>query len=90
MSIDIRVNRIHRFEDEEKKLRAFADIEINGSLLVKGVHIIKGKNGIFVSMPRKKGKDGVWYETVQALTPEAKTQISSVVLSAYETKTEEI
>ncbi|PIY82012.1 MAG: hypothetical protein COX96_02785 [Candidatus Omnitrophica bacterium CG_4_10_14_0_2_um_filter_44_9] len=90
MSIDIRVNRMHKFEDAEKKLRAFADIEINGSLLVKGIHVIKGKNGIFVSMPRVKGKDDKWYETVQALTPEVKEQISSVVLSAYETKTEEI
>ncbi len=84
MSIDIKVNRIHKFEDEEKKLRAFADIEINGSLLVKGIHVIKGKNGIFVSMPRIKGKDNIWYETVQALTPEVKAQISSVVLSAYD------
>ena len=84
MSIEVRVNRIHRFEDEEKSIRAFVDIEINDSLLVKGLQVMRGKKGLFVSMPRQKGKDNKWYETVRALTPEAKEQIISVVLSAYQ------
>lgn len=86
MSIEVRVNRIHRFDVEGKNLRAFADIEINGSLLVKGLQIVKGKKGLFVSMPRQKGKDNKWYETVRALTPETKEHIASTVLSAYETE----
>jgi stage V sporulation protein G len=86
MSIEVKVNRIHRFEDEEKSLRAFVDIEINDSLLVKGLQIMQGKNGLFVSMPRQKGKDNKWYEVVRMLTPEVRTQISSIVLSAYQDK----
>ena len=84
MSIDIKVNRIHRFTSEESNLKAFADIEINGSLLVKGLQVMHGKKGIFVSMPRQRGKDEKWYETVRALTPEVKDQIASIVLEAYE------
>lgn len=83
MSIEVKVNRIHRIEDEEGSLKAFADIEINGSLLVKGLHVVRGEKGLFVSMPREKGKDDKWYETVRALTPEVRKQIASVVLSAY-------
>lgn len=86
MSIEVKVNRIHRFENEEKNLRAFADIEINGSLLIKGLPVMQGKKGLFVSMPRQKGKDDKWYETVKALTPETKQQIVSVVMSAYKAK----
>ena len=86
MSIEVKVNRIHRFENEEKNLRAFADIEINGSLLIKGLPVMQGKKGLFVSMPRQKGKDNRWYETVKALTPETKKQIVFVVMSAYEAK----
>ena len=84
MSIEVRVNRIYRFEDEEKSIRAFVDIEINDSLLVKGLQVMRGKKGLFVSMPRQKGKDSKWYETVRALTPEVKAQIVAVVLEAYE------
>lgn len=83
MAIEVKVNRLHRMEDEEKNLRAFADIEVNGFLLIKGVRVMNGKNGLFVSMPRQKGKDNKWYETVRPLTPEAKAHVASVVLSAY-------
>jgi stage V sporulation protein G len=86
MSIEVKVNRMHRFEDEEKSLRAFVDIEVNNSLLVKGLQVMQGKNGLFVSMPRQKGKDNKWYEVVRTLTPEVRTQISSIVLSAYQDK----
>jgi stage V sporulation protein G len=84
MSIEIKVNRIHRINDEEKNLKAFADIEINGSFLVKGIRVVKGKSGIFVGMPREKSKDNKWYETVRTLTPEVKEQLAAVVLSAYQ------
>lgn len=83
MSLEVKVNRIHRIEKEGKSLRAFADIEINDSILVKGLQVLNGKNGLFVSMPRQKGKDNKWYETVRTLTPEAKEQIVSTVLLAY-------
>ena len=34
--------------------KAFADVRVGGSLLIKGVCVIKGKKGVFVSMPRKE------------------------------------
>lgn len=83
MAIEVKVNRLYRFQDEEKNLKAMVDIEINDSFLIKGVSVLKGKNGLFVSMPRKKGKDNKWYETVRPMTPEIKSQVASIVLSAY-------
>lgn len=86
MAIVVRVNRINRIQDATKKLKAFVDIEVNDSLLIKGFQVMDGKNGIFVSMPRQKGKDGQWYETVRAMIPEDKEKIQEVVLAAYEQK----
>lgn len=86
MPIEVKVNRIHKFEDNDKTLRAFADIEINGALLIKGLQVVQGKKGLFVSMPRQKGKDNKWYESVRALTPQIKSDIFSVVLAAYKGK----
>lgn len=84
MAIEVKVNRMHRFNSEESKLKAFVDLEINESLLVKGVGVMNGKNGLFVSMPRQKGKDNKWYEVVQTMSPLVKEKISSVVLGAYQ------
>lgn len=84
MAMDIKVNRINRIDNPEKNLRAFADIEVNDSILIKGLQVMNGKNGIFVSMPRQKGKDSRWYETVRTLNAETKDKIADAVLTAYQ------
>jgi DNA-binding cell septation regulator SpoVG len=86
MSIEVKVNRIHKITTAQKSLRAFADVEINGVLIIKGLQVLNGVNGIFVSMPRHLGKDNKWHEVVRILIPELKRQINSIVLSAYETQ----
>ena len=82
-TVGLSVKRINRM-DGEGTLRAFCDVEIEGALLVKGVKVIEGKNGLFVSMPREQGKDGNWYDTVLPLSKEIRQHLSEVVLSAYQ------
>ena len=80
--LSFKVTRLHRIEGESS-LKAFVDVALNESLLLKGLRIVQGKNGLFVSMPREKGKDERWYETVHPLSKEIKLKISSIILSAY-------
>ena len=77
------VKRINRF-DGEGTLKAFCDLQVAESFLIKGLMVIEGKNGLFVSMPREQGKDGNWYDTVFPLSKEIRQQVSEVVLGAYE------
>ena len=67
-------------------VKAICDVIIDHRFLVKGVRVVEGKQGIFVSMPRQQGKDGKWYDSVTALTGEAKADVSRAVLRAYEQK----
>ena len=64
--------------------KAFCDLEVAETLLIKGFRVIEGKNGLFVGMPREQGKDGNWYDTVTPVNKEAKRYISELVLDAYE------
>ena len=77
------VKRINKLEGEGTA-KAFCDVAVNGSFLIKGIKVIEGKNGLFVSMPREQGKDGNWYDTVVPLSKEARQQMSQVVLEAYQ------
>ena len=77
----VTVKRINRFEG--KAAKAFCDVAIGGEFLVKGVRVVEGKNGLFVSMPQELGKDGNWYDTVVPLTKEARQRVSETVLGAY-------
>ena len=69
-------------------VRAFCDVAINGSFVIKSLKVVDGKNGLFVSMPREQGKNGQWYDTVAPITKEAKADLSRIVLKAYQTKGE--
>jgi stage V sporulation protein G len=81
-TLEIVVQRMYRFETD-RPLKAFVDIVINDVLLVKGVRVMDGKQGLFVSMPREQAKDQKWYDTIRCLTEEVRDQITEVVLEAY-------
>lgn len=84
MPIDIRVTRMNKMGEKLGQLKAFVDIEINGLILIKGLFVMSGKNGLFVSMPRQKGKDNKWYEIVQIVNWQFKEEVFSRVLLEYE------
>ena len=81
--VKMTVKRMNKL-DREGTLKAFCDLVIADSILIKGIKVVEGKNGLFASMPREQGKDGNWYDTVIPLTQEARQQISTVVLNAYQ------
>jgi len=78
----IEVARLYRFENNGH-LKAFADVIINGQVLIKGVRIADGRNGLYVSMPSTQGKDGKWYPTVMLLEDSLKEELQTTVLEAY-------
>ena len=81
-SADLAVKRLVRF-DGNGSLKAFCDIAVGDSFLIKGLRVVLGKNGLFVSMPRQQGKDTKWYNHVDILTDGAKADVDRVVLEAY-------
>lgn len=52
------------------KTKAFIDIELDGTLVIKGVTLVEGKKGLFLSFPSAKGKDGKYYNSVYSLDKE--------------------
>ena len=86
-TMSLSVKRINKL-DSDGTAKAYCDVAIGESFLIKGVKVIDGKNGLFVSMPREKGKDGQWYDTVIPMNKETRQQISDLVLSAYQSEAE--
>ena len=79
---EVKVVRLHRFESDSKT-KAFADIAI-GDFIVKGLRVVEGKKGLFLSMPQEKAKDGKFYNSFYAVTEEARQGLAEVVLAAYQ------
>ncbi len=82
--LDVKVLNVHRLPPDMGKIKAFVDLGINDCLLIKGVKIVDGKKGLFVSMPSEQGKDEKWYERVRYLNPDAKELIKQKVLDAFQ------
>jgi stage V sporulation protein G len=84
MSLDFKVAKIFCLPDAGN-LKAFADISVNDSLVIKGLRVVEGKNGLFVSMPREQGKDSKWYDQVSCTSTDVFDDIANKVLTEYQT-----
>jgi len=80
--LKLEVSRIHKL-DGSSSTKAFCDLAILDNFVIKGVRVVEGEKGLFVSMPREAGKDGKWYNTVTLLNKEVKSEIEKLVLEAY-------
>ena len=81
-TIEVKVIKIHRLP-QDSRVKAFVDLGINDALLIKGIRIVKGKKGLFVSMPVEQGKNERWYERVRCLNQDIRSLIAQKVLDAY-------
>jgi stage V sporulation protein G len=80
--LKLEVTRMHKL-DGTGATKAFCDISVMEALVINGLRVVEGKDGLFVSMPRDEGKDGKWYNTVIPLKKEVKDEIEKIVLEAY-------
>lgn len=87
IQVEFEVKRITKIKGQGT-LKAFCDVVMGEAVLIKGLKIVDGKNGLFVSMPAERGKDGKWYETVLPLTKETKEELTRIVLEAYQVEEE--
>ena len=81
-SLILKVDRIHRLPNNGS-MKAFVDLSINDLLVIKGLRVVQGQKGLFVSMPQEQGKDKRWYDSIRCLTPEVRDIINEKVLAAY-------
>ena len=80
--LKLEVSRLHKL-DGKGATKAFCDLSVLDSIVIKGLLVVEGEKGLFVSMPREEGKDGKWYNTVIPLKREIKDEIERLVLEAY-------
>ena len=80
--------QLNKVKNSEGTLRAFANITIDDEFVVKGLKVVDGKNGLFVSMPSTKGADGEYYDDAFPITKDCSEYVTECVLDEYN-KTDE-
>ena len=65
------------------KTKAFVDMELDNTLVIKGLTLVEGKNGLFLSFPSTKGKDGKYYNSVYSLDKEWTELLQDACIKKY-------
>lgn len=69
---------------DEEKLKGFANVTFDNAFVVRGMKIIQGNTGYFVSMPSRKRPDGTHQDIAHPVNSEMRHMIEQRVLEAYE------
>jgi stage V sporulation protein G len=67
----------------EERLKGFANITFDNAFVVRGLKIINGGRGLFVSMPSKRRSDGTFQDIAHPINAEMRTMIENTVLEAF-------
>jgi stage V sporulation protein G len=67
----------------DEKLRAFANVTFDNSFVIRGLKVINGSRGYFVSMPSRRRPDGTYQDMAHPINTEMRRHLEQTVLEAY-------
>jgi stage V sporulation protein G len=79
----VEITQVRVFPVGEDKLKAFVSIIIDDCFVVSDIKIIQGNNGLFVSMPSKKRKNGTFRDVAHPLNNETRRRIEEQIIASY-------
>lgn len=71
------------YNKKDSKTKAFIDLTLDDTLVIKGLTLVDGKNGLFLSFPNKKGKDKKYYNSVYSLNKEWTKSLQDACIKKY-------
>ncbi len=79
---DVRLRTVKN--ENEVKLKAYADITLDGSFVIHGLKVIDGQKGMFVAMPSRKMPNGEFKDIAHPITPELRRVLTEIVIKKYD------
>jgi stage V sporulation protein G len=68
---------------DEVKLKAFVTVVFDDVLCVRGVKVIRGRDGFLVAMPNRRKRDGTFQDIVHPTGSAMRDYLEEVVLGEY-------
>ncbi len=77
------ITEVRVFPVHEEKLKAFVSVVFDACFMVNDIKVIQGKDGLFISMPSRKKKNGDFKDVAHPLNNETRRWVEERVLSEY-------
>jgi stage V sporulation protein G len=68
---------------DEEKLKAFVNVTFDGCFVVRGMKVIKGNTGYFISMPSRKATDGSFRDVAHPISNAFREELENQILQKY-------
>jgi stage V sporulation protein G len=78
------ITQVKVFPVDEEKLKAYVSIVLDDCFLVSDLKVIHGPNGLFISMPSKRKKNGEFKDIAHPLNRETRERMERRILEEYE------
>ena len=75
--------KIHRIIPNSGKLKAVAEVVLDGAFVVHNVRLIEGEHGLFAAMPSYVDRNGNYRDTCHPINAECNADITNAVVVAY-------
>lgn len=69
--------------DSNSKTKAFIELCLDETLVIKGMTLVKGPKGLFLSFPSSKGKDGKYYNSIYSKDKEFTDCLEEACIKKY-------
>lgn len=79
----MKVTDVSFHEYENRNMKAFAKVTFDDTLVVTGVKIMDGSNGLFMAWPSQLNKDDKWHDIVYATDQDKRREINDEVMRLY-------
>ncbi|MBR4768193.1 MAG: septation regulator SpoVG [Lachnospiraceae bacterium] len=76
---DVRIRRMYG----AGSMKGVASITLDDEFVVHDIKIIENEQGLFISMPSRRGGDGTFRDVAHPLTNKARTEIQEVILGKF-------
>ena len=83
------ITQVRVFPVEDEKLKAFVSVIFDDCFVVSDIKIIEGQQGLFISMPSKKRKNGTFRDIAHPLNNETRRRFEETIITSYRDMQEE-
>lgn len=80
----MKVTEVRITPREEGRLLAFANVTFDDCFVVRGLKVIDGTDGLFISMPSRKRPDGTYQDVAHPIDNNIRMEIEDAVMDAYD------
>ena len=69
--------------DGNSKTKAFIELCLDRTLVIKGLTLVEGSHGLFLSFPSSKGKDRKYYNSIYSMDKEFTDKLEDACIKKY-------